>query len=138
MQILKSLSHTADLFFIISGYFLYKSILKNPEINLLNFAIKRLKRLLPVLFVSILLIGIFNLHYNNGNLFNFYSLIYQTCLLQTTGISKIGNLLNPYAWYIATLFWSSIFYFLIIKCFPKIEQRQLIFLLLVFMGYTAI
>ncbi len=128
----------ADLFFIISGYFLYKSVLKNPEINLQDFAIKRLKRLLPILFVSILLIGIFNLNYNNNYPFNFYNLLYQICLLQTTGISKMGNMLNPYTWYIATLFWSSIFYFLIIKCFPKIEQRQLIFLLFIFIGYTAI
>lgn len=128
----------ADMFFIISGYFLYKSIQNHPQDTVLDFAIRRLKRLMPILLFSFLVILIFNLKYENISLINTYNIFYQSLLLQTTGIATKGDLLNPYAWYIATLFWGSIFYFLIMQCFSKLETRQLIFLIFIFTGLTCI
>ena len=93
-------------FFMMSGYFLYNSYLKNPELETKYFVFKRVLRLWPLLlfsFVVLLIIGKFN----------------TMCILDTFFINiglglvdKSSN--NPACWFVAVLVvLSALFYFVI-------------------------
>ena len=126
-----------EIFFIISGYFLYKSFLKNKDFSLKEFVKKRFLSLFPLVFISFLLILIFDFKYNNQAIhINFYNFIAQSCLLQSMGLKVGGDLLNPYAWYVSVLFWSSVFMFMLFKVFKK-EQLDLILFLVIFFSLVS-
>ena len=55
-----------EFFFIISGFFLYSSYTKNVPIK--TFIIKRLIRLYPILFISVVFVAFYN-HIPFGKLF---------------------------------------------------------------------
>ena len=67
-----------DIFFAITGYLITKSIFENKE-SILNFYIKRIKRVLPALIVLIFLCYIFvTLFFHPVHSDNFYNSIYYT------------------------------------------------------------
>lgn len=117
-----------DLFFIISGYFLFFSIERFDDIW--SFAIHKLKRLYPVLVFSIITGSIL------AGKFYCTNTVLNLLLLQNTGM-VIGKSINIAAWFVSALFWISIFYAFIIKIFDE-RVRYFIIILCTFAGYSVI
>lgn len=90
-----------EFFFIISGFFLYKSFLKDFDVK--NNIIKRLIRLYPLYFFTIIFIALFN-HVS------FHKLVPQFMMFASVGFAQKGPLV-AYYWFICPLFWISCFYF---------------------------
>ena len=94
-----------ECFFIMSGYFLYQSYINKPETSVLQFTLKKIFRLLPVLLFSLVICVFFFNHRLEPALFN-------GLFLQCIGFSLEYKGIN---WYISPLFWVSIFYFVLLK-----------------------
>ena len=98
--------------FIISGYFLSRSLIKN--ISLFNFAFHRLMRFWPVLFFGVSCMWLLSL-------FKLVSFKTGANNLNLLCITKVGgglatqfNNLTP-TWFVCALFWCSIFYYVLYK-----------------------
>ena len=104
-----------DFFFIISGFFLFKNI--NKEEDTFNFAINRITRLLPTILFAILVYLIFSLFIDGMN-FNFNNNILSVFLLNNIGFSMEHGATSQ-EWFVAALFWISLFYFYINKIFTR-------------------
>ena len=126
-----------DIFFIISAFLSYKSYKRNPEISLTQLIKKRILRLLPCYWLSIILVYILNLKFFDVNFHHFNDLIYQLCFLQSTGINVSGDMYNPYAWFVCILLILSVFMYLTFKIFNK-EQLLLLYFTLLFLCYIPI
>lgn len=98
-----------ECFFIISGYFLYKSINADNDINIIKFIWKKISRLGPVLIFSCIIGVIF---FNQ----NIYQAIFNSLFLQCIGLSLDYKGIN---WYISPLFWALILYYTILKKFEN-------------------
>lgn len=108
-----------DLFFIIAGYFLFFSLEKSQSI--LDFAIKRIKRIFPVLFVSIFLVCLLN----KTILTKWIQLFLDSIFLQSTAFTPEKSI-SVAAWFVSSLFLVSIFYTAIVKILKKREALFLI------------
>lgn len=97
-----------DCFFIIAGFFLFQTILKNKT-NMVQYVINRIARLWPVLAFSFLISVVFFK-------FKLYTAIINSLFLQCIGVTLLYKGIN---WYISPFFWVSIFYFYILKNFDK-------------------
>lgn len=89
-----------EFFFIISGYFLYKTFLKSENIN--EIMLKKFFRLFPIVFVTIIIISI----YKN---IEFHRIIPDFFLLSAIGIGAKPSIAG-YCWFVFPLFWVSWFY----------------------------
>lgn len=97
-----------DCFFIIAGFFLFRTILANKT-NFKQYIINRIARLWPVLAFSFLICVIFFKY-------KLYTAIINSLFLQCIGVTLLYKGIN---WYISPFFWVSIFYFYILKNFDK-------------------
>ena len=124
---LRNASFAVDIYFIISGFLLYKSFNKEPHVLVLSFIKKRLLRLFPLYFFSLSLVYFFNFEYFSTKISHVNDFIYQIFMLQSTGLKVSGYLLNPYAWYVCVLFWCSIFLYLLFKVTNKYSLYIILF-----------
>ena len=127
--ILQKMSNNAGLivecFFLISGYFLYNSI-KNDKESILKFIFKKIFRLGPVLWTSIVLgIVFFKQSYIVG--------LFNSLFLQCVGLSLDYKGIN---WYISPFFWAIVFYYIVIKTFDN-QRTNVFFCGLVYFCYLA-
>lgn len=103
-----------DFFFIISGFFLFANI--DYSQGFLNFAIKKLKRLMPTVLGVLLISFIVSLFtpykwISHENLFAIFN-------IQNVGLTlQLGN--NPSSWFVSSLFWVMCFYFYLGKIVPQ-------------------
>lgn len=127
-HILQKLSSNAytivECFFVISGFFLFYTC-TNSHINIWDFLFKRVVRLWPVLFFSII-IGVAFFHQNK------VISIINTLFLQCIGISLDYKGIN---WYISPLFWGSLFLYSLTKCFNN-KTAVLWIAILTYFGYA--
>ena len=93
------------MFFIISGYFLYKNINNSNSVGISKFIWKKIARLQPVLLFSIIIGVIFFEQ-------SIYPAIFNSVFLQCIGLSLDYKGIN---WYISPLFWTLIFYYSVFK-----------------------
>ena len=107
-----SASCIVECFFIISGYFLYKTIKNNVHESWFKFVLNKIARLWPVLAFSILITLIFKLF--GITKANTYSQIINLFFLQCTGVSIDYKGIN---WYVSSYFWVIVFYSYILKSF---------------------
>jgi peptidoglycan/LPS O-acetylase OafA/YrhL len=126
-----------DIFFIISAFLAYKSYERNPNIPIAQLVKKRILRLLPYYWLSIILVYIFNFKFFDKNFHHFNDLIYQLCFLQSIGINVPGDMYNPYAWFVCVFLVVSVFMYLTFKIFNK-EQILLLYFTLFFLCYVPI
>lgn len=98
-----------ECFFIMSGYFLFMTYWKKPDLSFLEFAIKKVFRLGPVLAFSIL-IGCF--FFKQKIIPSTFNILFLQCI----GISLEYKGIN---WYISPLFWALLFYFALLKNFES-------------------
>lgn len=111
-RILQNLSDNAgwivECFFIISGYFLYQTIVteKHKE-NIMGFMLKKVFRLGPVLWFSIIVSILFFKH-------SYFAAVFNGLFLQCIGLSLEYKGIN---WYISPLFWALGFYYCLFRIF---------------------
>ncbi len=94
-----------DCFFILGGYFMYKSFCKNPDLSVKQFSYRKFSRLWPVLFVSTVLCLLFFDY-------KFYPNFFDILFLQNIGVSLDYQGIN---WYVSPFFWVIIFYYVLLK-----------------------
>lgn len=95
-----------EFFFILSGFYLYKSFKKNKECDNLQYTIKKVKRMYPhyifSLFVLMFLVILNEIVKNKFNLADaIYTFFSESLMLQNIGIFKGG--INTPIWYISVL-----------------------------------
>lgn len=95
-----------ECFFIISGYFLYKNItVENNKKTIMSFVLKKIFRLGPVLWFSIIISAVFFRQ-------SYFVAIFNSVFLQCIGLSLDYKGIN---WYISPLFWALCFYYCLFK-----------------------
>lgn len=102
-----------ECFFIISGYFLMSSIRRRPDETVLRFFLQKICRLWPLFFVSTIIT-----HYMTGGVWA--ETFINSCFLQMTGLTFSFRGIN---WYVSAMFWSLVFYFLLLKCIADRYRR---------------
>ncbi len=115
-----------ECFFILAGYFLYKTYYKRPDLSVKEFTYKKIARLWPVLFIYCLL-----------NVFVFktnpYTSFYNVLFLQCIGVSTEYQGIN---WYISPFFWTLIFYFVLLKCVKNKKHLNIAIGLICYFSYV--
>lgn len=104
-----------EFFFILSGVFLCACLERNKE-TILSFTLKKIIRLWPLLFFSIVCFWAAS----RFDLVKFekYDNLLNLLFLQTTGLTlRYGN--NESACFVSCLFWGSLFYFTLYQKAPK-------------------
>jgi len=117
-----------ECFFIISGYFLFKSFQRRPDISTMEFAYNKFARLWPLLAVY-LLIG-YNFFYFNG-----YECFYNALFLQAAGVTTE---VSGITWYVSPLFFTMIFLFALYKSFKDKNKFNLLLGVLVYFSYAVL
>ncbi len=107
-----------EFFFIVSGFFLYKSFKKNSNSNGLKYTIGRIKKLYPLYIFAFIVILILTTieSCSRGNLNvqkSIFTSISEILLLQNIGIFNGG--INYPMWYLSTLIVSGFFIFELLK-----------------------
>lgn len=122
----KYAKYIVECFFIMSGYFLYRSLLKHPEQKTLDFLYKKIIRLWSVLAVSTAF-SVFFLEkpFGEGILNLFF--------LQSTGLTTGWKGLN---WYVSAFFFAEVFYFLLYRVMKNSRAMKLAVCILVYFGYV--
>lgn len=110
-----------ECFFIISGYFLFRSLNNNKDF--FTFIVKKVFRLAPVLIFFNLISVIFS-HQDK------ITAIFNILFLQCIGLSIDFKGIN---WYISPLFWSLIFYSYLLKFFNR--KIYLLIIVIIYLPY---
>lgn len=118
-----SCSHTyliVECFFIIAGFFLFKTFVCKKDLSFKDFVVDKIARLWPVLAFYLLLEG-----FGYRQFLNLF-------FLQSIGISLESQGIN---WYISPFFWVLIFYFYLLKNF-SLKAVNLVIALCVYFGFV--
>lgn len=121
-----------ELFFVISGFFLYKTFEKHKSNTVFSFALNKLFRLWFVFAFAILccfVMSIFGLTKFNG-----YAEFLNLLFMQCNGISFSFKGIN---WYVSSFFWAILFYFVLLKTCSRNIANFLIALMTYF-GYVGL
>lgn len=121
----KYAKYIVECFFIISGYFLYHTIRKHPDMTTQSFVIRRVIRLWPALACSIIISAVF---FGKSIYASFVDLLF----LQSSGLATDWQGLN---WYVSAFFVVEIFYFVLYKCFHNSSKMKLLICMLIYFGY---
>lgn len=122
----KYAKYIVECFFIMSGYFLYGSLLRYPEQKTMDFLSKKIIRLWPVLAISTVFSMIFlDVPVSEGILNLFF--------LQSTGLTTGWKGLN---WYVSAFFFAEVFYFLLYRTLKNSRTMKIVVCMLVYFGYV--
>mgnify|MGYP002766012776 CR=1 FL=1 len=121
------MKYIVECFFIISGYFLYRSIQRHPDRSFREFVRAKIARLWPVLACSICISMVLGKKSFTTSFLNLF-------FLQSSGIVSDWSGLN---WYVSAFFIAEVFYFVLYKCFHNSAVMKLLILLLVCGGYAV-
>lgn len=121
----KYAKYIVECFFIISGYFLYHTIRRHPEMTTQSFIVRRVIRLWPVLACSIIISAVF---FGKSLYASFVDLLF----LQSSGLATDWQGLN---WYVSAFFVVEVFYFVLYKCFRNSPRMKLLICMLIYFGY---
>ena len=117
-----------ECFFIISGYFLYKSFQRRPNISVLEFAYNKFARLWPVHAVF-LLIGLLFFYFNG------YDSFYNIFFLQAVGVTPD---VSGITWYVSPLFTVMIFMFAFYKNTEDKKKYNMFLAVFVYLSYVMV
>ena len=120
-----SFGHLVICFFIMGGFFLFQSVHRETHHSVFTYACERLARLWPMLAFVNIVDFLFSRQ-------SFQDLLNNLFLLKSTGLTLEYT---GYDWFVAPLFWASIFAYFVITLYPK-QKAQFLLLLAVFIGYT--
>lgn len=117
-----------ECFFIISGYFLYKSFQSRPDISVLEFAYSKFTRLWPVLAACVLIDFVFFQ-------FDGYDCVYHLLFLHSAGFTpKVLGI----PWYVSPLFIVMIFMFAFYKNTKDKKKYNLFLAVFVYFSYVMV
>lgn len=122
----KYAKYIVECFFIISGYFLYRSLMFRPEQKTTDFIWKKIVRLWPVLAVSTVFSVVFHEVPVSEGILNLF-------FLQSTGLTTGWTGLN---WYVSAFFFAEVFYFLLHKAMKNSAGMKLLICVIAYFGYT--
>ena len=122
----KYAKYIVECFFIISGYFLFRSVQRRPDQPTGSFILKKIFRLWPVLAVSTILSVILLDEPVANAVVNLF-------FLQSTTLATVWSGLN---WYVSALFVAEIFYFMLYKAMRNSHGMKLLICILVYFGYS--
>lgn len=129
---LRNGEQVVDFFFIISGFFLFYTI---TNISTLDFVKKKIARLFPCLsFVAVLYWLESVLGYTKFDLLN--TVVSDIFLFSCSGLTTTKGSISA-VWFIAVLFWVSIFYFYLLRNF-NLKNIKLVICLIVWLSYTLV
>lgn len=117
-----------ECFFIISGYFLFKSFQKRPDISVLEFSYNKITRLWPVVAVCLLIGTVF---------FEFdqYESLYNLLFIQSAGfVTHVVGIL----WYVSPLFIVMVFMFAFYKNTKDKKKYNLFLAVFVYFSYVMV
>lgn len=114
-----------ECFFIIGGYFLYKTYVTYPNLSVKKFIVNKIIRLWPVLFFSIVIALI-------TSTLKIYPAIFNIFFLQCVGLSFAYK---GVTWYISPFFWVSIFIFSLLKNFDN-KKLNVILPIMIYFSYV--
>ena len=128
-----------EFFFVLSGFLLTKSLLKNPLQNFSGMISNRFIRLWPAFIAgTVLLPGIYTMTWFGGNFKNWIldgnhlkSFLIEIPMLQTTGIAGLKYINGP-AWYASALLICSAVLYFIIKYAKKVYWGIALFFSILF------
>lgn len=112
-------------FFIISGYFLFRSMQSKPGLSVKRFIMDKVVRLGPVLWLAVIIDALF---FSS----DIYYAIFQGLFLQCVGVSLIYQGTN---WYVSAFFLGSIFVFALMKL---LKGRRAVFVLAVLVYFSYV
>lgn len=96
-----------EFFFMASGYFLYQTYLKKPQMTLPAYTRKRISKLYPHYIFSFAVMALFYQIINTGHAKKFVNHIPELLMLQNIGIFKESGINYP-CWYLSVLMYASI------------------------------
>ena len=128
-----SFGYMCDMFFIISGFFLFFSFKKHLEFS--DFVITKVIRLLPVLIFSIFAILLLSFIFTDVHYLKYQNFL-AIFFLNSSFIANF-NTNNNTAWYINVLFWGYIFYYCFVNLLPK-EKINYAIGILIFFSYSVL
>ena len=112
---------SVEFFFIVSGFLLYFQLKKEKFSSNITYISNRYGNIYPIYFLCFMITFMFK---SNGNLKNrvlcLLDSFWELICLQSVGLNKGWNNINPTAWYISTLFICSFFLFFLLQHFEKI------------------
>lgn len=106
-----------EYFFILSGFLMFLTF--NPEKSVFNFICDKIARWWPLMIWGILI----RLCVKGD--FEGLTFISELLFLPLTGIANVG--INQPDWFLAVLFWTSVFYLLLFKAFDKNKLNLALF-----------
>lgn len=110
-----------EFFFVLSGFFM--TLTFDPSRSTFDFAKSKIVHFVPLLLLCAFL----------GKA-KPVPVVSNVLLLQSTGLSD--DVVPPQSWFLAVLFWVSLFYFYMMKI-CNVQSNRLIFALLTFFSYAA-
>ena len=116
-----------DMFFIMGGFFLIYSFQQNMSISV--FVKKRLIRLYPLIILYVVIDIFFNFFIHKIPHYLPHEQILRILLIDNIGLNTVHLGLT---WFVSVLFWSSLFYFYLLKNFESKYVNLLIPLIVVF------
>ena len=109
-----------EYFFILSGFFMFLTF--KPEKSAFDFTCNKIIRWWPLMIWGILIRLCIRGEFAGSVVLS------ELLFLPLTGISDVG--INQPDWFLAVLFWSSLFYFLLLKAFDQNKFDLLLFLII--------
>ena len=112
-----------EFFFVLSGFFIYKSVQKHPQLSVYEYTLNKVKRFFPEYFTALFICTIihFYSYWHNGmkedTIMFLQSFISEAMFLQGTGFLP-GNINYP-CWYLSVLIIGGAFVFAVIKYINK-------------------
>lgn len=132
LEILKNAYLCVEFFFMLSGYLLYRSFMKETEHHTMAYAARRFTRLWPeYIFAAVIAIlgrGVFLHDFNVNKALN------EVLMVQNTGLFHYGGYNYP-CWYIPVMIFCGILIYSILSLYPD-AFIKLFAPLAVLLGYT--
>ena len=125
---LKNARVIVECFFVMSGFFLFRTLRHHPDEDFIAFVRKKVARLWPVLFVVIFVLFL------SGRL-SFTRFFLDSLFLQCVGF--IGDYKGIH-WFVSPLFWSLLFYFGLSRAIRDERKRYLLVAVIVYWAYVLV
>ena len=123
-----------EFFFMLSGFFLYKSFIREKSHSSTEYIVKRLKRLWPEFAVAAVLEIIARRIFLND--FNPTKALNELLMVGNTGLFRLGGYNYP-AWYVPVMFLCGIIIYGMLSVFEK-TYKKVIAPIIILIGYTYI
>lgn len=115
-----------DFFFILSGYFIYQSLMRHPDVGVLDFTLRKMKRFAVPLVVSLVLLMLLDRKQYfylseptpDGIIESWFVHLHEFFFCQTLGLTTRLSINGP-LWYISILLFGGALLYALLRCYEK-------------------